>query len=193
MEAYVLPSDLRKCSSIKTSQLTGERLSPTALFITISPLLSMLLILFLIGGGGAFVITLGRMLKFIGTSRLLSLMVVLLLLLLQLLLVLLVVQLLVLEKLCCSIVVVEWLGTGCRSESLRRTVMSSGLSESTSTTAAAAAGGATGGTGFRGISYTTGSYLVVGGVSELSCGPAPGSRIILRRVCTSFFSVTAFG
>lgn len=37
MEAYVLPSDLRKCSSMKTSQLTGERLSPTALFITISP------------------------------------------------------------------------------------------------------------------------------------------------------------
>lgn len=70
---------------MKTSQLTGERLSPTALFITISPLLCMLLIRFLIGGGGAFVITLGRVFRFIGTSgpQLLLLVVVLQLLVLD--------------------------------------------------------------------------------------------------------------
>lgn len=157
MEAYVLPSDLRKCSSMKTSQLTGERLSPTALFITISPLLCMLLIRFLIGGGGAFVITLGRVFRFIGTSAP-QLLPPLLLLLLD-------------DELCSRSVVCtsatgdseavdELDDCGCRSESFRRTVISSGVSESTSI---GLIGGGTAGTGARWPrSYGIRSYLMGG-------------------------------
>lgn len=158
MEAYVLPSDLRKCSSMKTSQLTGERLSPTALFITISPLLCMLLIRFLIGGGGAFVITLGRVFRFIGTSgpQLLALLL----------------QLLddddefcrSVEGVCTSatgdIEATDELDDGCRSESFRRTVMSRGVSESTSI---GLTGGGTVGIGGRWPrSYGSRSYFIGG-------------------------------
>lgn len=155
----MLPSDLRKCSSMKTSQLTGERLSPTALFITISPLLCMLLIRFLIGGGGAFVITLGRVFRFIGTSG-----PQLLTLLLQLLD--------DDDEFCRSVVVVvctsatgdidavDEFDDGCRSESFRRTVMSRGVSESTSM---GLTGGGTVGIGGRWpSSYGSRSYFIGG-------------------------------
>lgn len=174
MEAYVLPSDLRKCSSMKTSQLTGERLSPTALFITISPLLCILLMRFLIGGGGAFVITLGRVFRLIGAS--------------------LPFPPPALELCWWSITAGDpqvVFTSGCRSdESFRRTVMSSGVSGSRSI--GVTGGTATGSCG-RCMSYTIRSYLIDGCGSGLSWGPAPGSRIILRRVCTNFFSVAAFG
>lgn len=106
----------------------------------------MLLIRFLIGGGGAFVITLGRVFRFIGTS------------VPQLLPPLLLVLLLLDDddnELCRSVVctsatgdndAVDELDDGCRSESFRRTVMSSGVSESTSM---GLTGGGTAGTGGR--------------------------------------------
>lgn len=146
---------------MKTSQLTGERLSPTALFITISPLLCMLLIRFLIGGGGAFVITLGRVFRFIGTSgpQLLPLLWLLLQLLDDD------------DEFCRSVEVVCTSATGdieaadeldddCRSESFRRTVMSRGVSESTSM---GLTGGGTVGIGGRWpSSYGSRSYFIGG-------------------------------
>lgn len=144
---------------MKTSQLTGDRLSPTALFITISPLLCMLLIRFLIGGGGAFVITLGRVFRFIGTSAPQLLLLLLLLLLLD-------------DDdnelgrsvVCTSATgdkdAIDELDDGCRSESFRRTVMSSGISESTSI---GLTGGGTAGTGGRWPrSYGIRSYFMGG-------------------------------